>query len=193
MTLSEQDQAALQGHWLGQPLDEGLVRLLREDLPPDDPGRPRQLEVRRCLVEMASQTVRRTRRLGLAHGPLAVAQLVDLIRGESAETSRKAAVDLLRHWDSWARSELDAEAAALAAEHRRLTSHLTDQQVAQLWSILAEGRPSQAAKDASSVPGGADPEPLADPLSAGDRIEAADDEFAEQADEGDDHVRFEGT
>jgi hypothetical protein len=198
MTLSEQERAALRAYWLGEPLDE-TIRAALEDSPADETARERQLEMRRYLLGLASADARRTRRMGLAYAPLAVAQLVDLIHGESAETSRKAAVDLLRHWDKWAKAELAADAAALAAEHRRLTSRLTDDQVERLWAILAEsggaipvGDPSGVAPP-SAMLAGADPPALAR-VTATDwpgvvRLAAASadgDAAEEEAEQGDD-------
>ncbi len=194
MTLSEQDRAALRAYWLGEPLDE-TIRAALEDPPADEAARQRQTEMRRYLLGLASAEVRRTQRMGLAYAPLAVAQLVDLIRGESAETSRKAAVDLLRHWDKWARAELAADAAALSAEHRRLTSSLTDDQVERLWAILAEGctLDACAAPTLAALPAGEEPPaltrtpPVNWPGTVALAQAAADGEAAEEdAEQGDD-------
>ena len=206
MALSEHEQAALRGYWLGEALEEDLRRLI-EDPPRSEADGLQQLEMRRYLLELTPQAVRRTRRMGLAFAPVAVAQLVELIRGENMETSRKAAVDLLRHWDRWACSELAADAVALAAEHRRLTAGLTDDQVAQLWAILAEGHPSALADGDPLETGGLDPLPTANHLAAaGDDPPAgrsptagegpaeadlvAAEESTDDPCEGEDHDRF---
>lgn len=150
MTLSNDERVAVRSHWLGEALPEALAELLSRR-PRDEAERERQREVRHFLHTLSGDTVRHTRRLLLTYGVLAVARLVELMNGESAETSRKAAVDLLRHWDRWAGEELAEDASALAMEHRELTAALTDGQVERLWSILAEGRPGEAAGEVAGA------------------------------------------
>jgi len=136
MALSDDDRAALHGHWLGEPLPERLAKVLGGQ-PVGTGERAYRRELRRYLGSLSDDAARRIRRLVLTYSPGAVAQLVELMQGDSAETARKAAVDLLRHWESSARQE-EAEAARQAADDdRRLAENLTDDEARRLMAILA--------------------------------------------------------
>jgi len=137
MALSDDDRAALRGHWLGEPLPERLAEVLG-GTPSGAGDRAYRSELRGYLRGLSGDASRQTRRLVLTYGPAAVARLVELMQGDSAETARRAAVDLLRHWESSAREE-QAEAAQQAADDdRRLAENLTDEQARQLLAILAD-------------------------------------------------------
>jgi hypothetical protein len=137
VALSEEDRSALGAHWLGEPLPEALARLL-DSRPRSRSRRKRQDALRRYLAGLTEQTARQTRRLILTYGQSAVARLVELMRGDHAETARKAAVDLLRHWEWSLRDELAAESRAASSERQRMTDRLSDEQVEQVWAILAD-------------------------------------------------------
>ena len=137
MALSETDRAALRGHWLGEPLPPDLAAVL-EGTPQSAEDRGRRQELRAYQLSLAAEAVAQTRRLFLAYGSSAVARVVELMRGDNAETARKAAVDLLRYWGESAREELAAEASRAALDGRRLADGLTDAQSRDLLAILAD-------------------------------------------------------
>ena len=74
----------------------------------------------------------------LAYGTAAVARLVELMQDESKETSRKAAVDLLRLHKDYLKEELAEEAARSGAADRVLVDSLSDHQVEILLGVLAD-------------------------------------------------------
>jgi hypothetical protein len=138
MALSETDRAALRAHWLGEPLPDDLADVVGDAAGRADGGR--RGELRRYLDGIGAESARQTRRLVLTYSPAAVARLVELMRGDSAETARKAAVDLLRLHESSARDELAEAAARAAVDDRRLAESLTDDQVRGLLAILADAQ-----------------------------------------------------
>jgi hypothetical protein len=135
MILSEPMRAALRGYWLGEPLPAELARLLGQNLAEGPPTRD---EVLAYLAALAGEAAGKTRRLVLTYSPGAVARLVELLHGESDETARKAAVDLLRLFHSSAEDEVAEEAARSASEMRRLTSGMTDEDAVALLELLDE-------------------------------------------------------
>lgn len=152
VAVSEEDRSALRAYWLGEPLPEALARLL-ECRPRSRSRRKRQDALRRYLAGLTEQTARQTRRLILTYGQSAVARLVELMQGDHAETSRKAAVDLLRHWESSLRDEMVAASQAASSERQRMTDCLSDRQVERVWAILADA----AASDSEVTSGDDDP------------------------------------
>lgn len=136
--LSESDRTALRAHWLsGDPLPAPLCRALR-GRPRSDRARARQAMLLAYLDGLGDAESRRVRRLVLAYAPAAIARLVELMDGENAETSRKAAVDLLRYYTESLREERDEAARDAANRQQRLAGQLTDEQVGRLLAILAE-------------------------------------------------------
>jgi len=137
MTLSDKERSALRAYWLGEPLPKELARLLA--------GSPRSADSRRhkqaaqdFLAHLPSEAGQQTRRLVLAYGAAAVARLVELMQDESKETSRKAAVDLLRLHKDYLKEELAEEAARSGAADRVLVDSLSDHQVEILLGVLAD-------------------------------------------------------
>jgi len=94
--------------------------------------------LRRHLDGLADETARKVRRLILAYGESAVARLVELMQGDSAETARKAAVDLLRHWQGCLQDERADASRAESVARRQAADRLSDEQVERVWAILAD-------------------------------------------------------
>ncbi|NIA20938.1 MAG: hypothetical protein GWP05_02970 [Anaerolineaceae bacterium] len=137
MTLTEKERGALRAHWLGEPLPKELARLLAGS-PRSAARRRRRQAAQDFLAQLPEEAGQRTRRLVLTYGVAAVVRLVELMQDESKETSRKAAVDLLRLHKDYLKEELAEQAARRGAADRAVVDSLTNEQVEILLGILAD-------------------------------------------------------
>jgi len=156
MPLSDEDRAALRAFWLSEPLPEHLAEALAA-WPAEARERQaafqRQQELREYLRGLGLTLARQTRRLILSYSPAAAARLVELMRGENLETSRKAAVDLLRLHETSVKNELAEAADESALEGRALADNLSEDQYRQLLALLADaGAGARAACDLTDLP-----------------------------------------
>ena len=178
--LSEAHREALRGHWLGQGLPAELAWLLQPEASATAAQRAVCEEALRFVRGLSASFDRHARRMVLAGVSTAVARLIEAMHGESVETSRRAAADLMRYWDRAARGEAADGARSEAAEGRHLADTLTDEQVEQIWSTLADAR---AAAGDEPMPLDAAADDGADAAADDDRI---DEDDAEERCEGND-------
>ncbi len=137
MSISDEDRASLKSYWLGEELPAHLAEVLSGSVKSAGEVERRQ-EMIGYLHELGESAARQARRLTLVYGPLAVGKLVELVRGESVETSRKAAVDLLKRYDEAVREERAERAVRVTREQGLLAASVSDEQAGAILAIMAD-------------------------------------------------------
>lgn len=136
MSLTTEEQAALKAHWLGESLpaevEASLAGLSAEE------AVLRRQEMAAYLAELGEEAARQTRRLALVYGPMAMAKLVELMQGENAELSRRAAVDLLKRLDEAMSEERAERAVRVTRQEGVLAASVSEKEAQQLLAIMAD-------------------------------------------------------